>query len=323
MAQVQAALSGKFSYDWIFFSSEEPGDDFKETTSTLAGEATAFYEYLPKDHPIFAAQPYGPLDMSEDDSRAYAPSAALLGPFPLCNESRSGMSKAPVPSSLDFDIFKALDDHGMVYGYSQPNSLAPPVTSNTALYHPYLNDHFGVGSVSWTAEEIPANGLDSIDGNIDGASLTSNQKIVRRKAIGSTGTLQADALELTDGNEHDEHDERLLSPSRIIQALSAPGSNYEIGWLGAFRQDDYKGITWTIDRMHSDDASKALAALDSPPANVDGEDQLQVYPITTGRTSLLDDKEDTVALWPHGLFIHIFEDGPVEVPLGMAAYMYG
>lgn len=114
MAQVQAALSGKFSYDWIFFSSEEPGDDFKEATSTLAGEATAFYEYLPKDHPIFAAQPYGPLDMSEEGNRAYAPSAALLGladkgklldyswfwkltpgvrTFPPCNESRSGMSK--------------------------------------------------------------------------------------------------------------------------------------------------------------------------------------------------------------------------------------
>jgi len=162
---------------------------------------------------------------------------------------------------LDFDIFKALDDHGMVYGYSQPDNLAPPVTSNTGLYHPYLNDHFGVGSVSWTAEEIPASALDSIDGNNDGVSLTSNQKIVKRRAIGSTGTLQADALELTDGNEHDE---RLLSPSRIIQALSAPGSNYEIGWLGAFRQDDYKGITWTIDRMHSGMVNDGFILLVSP-----------------------------------------------------------
>lgn len=156
----------------------------------------------------------------------------------------------------------------MVYGYSQPNNLAPPVTSNTALYHPYLNDHFGVGSVSWTAEEIPPSALDSIDGNNDGVSLTSNQKTVRRRAIGSTGTLQADALELTDGNEHDAHDEQLLSPSRIIQALSAPGSNYEIGWLGAFRQEDYKGITWTIDRMHSGMVNDGFIVLVSPFAFV-------------------------------------------------------
>lgn len=172
--------------------------------------------------------------------------------------------QSSIPSAIHIDVFQALHDRRMVYGQSKSKSGASCSTGDiepTDDIEPPPKSlqgySFGSGRIAWTVEDT--DDPEDVSGNSGSEeNLTAALEKANRKPVGINGQVQI-------GGSSENNDDYSLSASDVISSISAPGSSFEIGWLGLFRNDAYAGVSDAVDRINS---GKNCPSPQRPPCSI-------------------------------------------------------
>ncbi|KAM0420784.1 hypothetical protein ACHAPT_011445 [Fusarium lateritium] len=137
MQQLEDKFNSRYQYQWIFFSTTELGDDFKQLTSN-ATNATCIYEVIPDENWIIPGwtdppQLLGPQESNMDyDGETLKPSANIRqmsqwNSAPFANERRLRdydwfwrvEPGAQLTQDIPFDVFRFMQDNGIAYGFNR------------------------------------------------------------------------------------------------------------------------------------------------------------------------------------------------------------
>ncbi|KAM6520472.1 hypothetical protein FSOLCH5_005265 [Fusarium solani] len=136
MQQLEDKFNNRYQYQWIFFSTEMLGDDFKELTSN-ATNATCIYEVIPNENWVIpgwtdpSQVPNSQENNMENGAETRKPIANIRqmnrwNSAPFAKERRLRdydwfwriEPGAQLTQDIPFDIFRFMRDNGIAYGFN-------------------------------------------------------------------------------------------------------------------------------------------------------------------------------------------------------------
>ncbi|KAL2692361.1 hypothetical protein Neosp_002767 [[Neocosmospora] mangrovei] len=136
MQQLEEKFNSRYQYQWIFFSTEMLGDDFKELTSN-ATNATCIYEVIPNENWAIpgwtdpSQVPNSQENNMENGAEARKPIATIRqmnrwNSAPFAKERRLRdydwfwriEPGAQLTQDIPFDVFRFMRDNGIAYGFN-------------------------------------------------------------------------------------------------------------------------------------------------------------------------------------------------------------
>ncbi|KAF4974416.1 hypothetical protein FZEAL_8690 [Fusarium zealandicum] len=257
MQQLEDKFNSRYHYHWVFFSTQELGDDFKQRTSN-ATNATCIYEVIPDENwsiPGWTDQ--SQISTSREttldyDSETLRPMANIRqmnrwNSAPFAKERRMRdydwfwrvEPGAQLTQDIPFDVFRFMRDNGIAYGFNRAilgqtslRALSPRIKSFVDQHPGLLHEE---AAISWL-----------LDNNTD--SVT-HQAVLRDDAQDfhdgrSEADLSQDEIE-DDHLAEQEDDEGSFSLSECFASWlsgiygSSLYPTFEIGSLAFFRSPNH------------------------------------------------------------------------------------
>ncbi|KAM5370927.1 hypothetical protein ACJZ2D_008240 [Fusarium nematophilum] len=171
MKQLEDKFNSRYHYHWVFFSTQELGDDFKELTSN-ATNATCIYEVIPDENwsiPGWTDQHNTPMSQEahmDHDSETLRPTTNIRqmnrwNSAPFAKERRLRdydwfwrvEPGAQLTQDVPFDVFRFMRDNGIAYGFNRVilgqtslRALSPRIKSFVDMHPDLLHEE---ADISW------------------------------------------------------------------------------------------------------------------------------------------------------------------------------